>query len=201
MRPLISRSLWRKLLVAGVAVMALMLAYEVGTSDPRDAAPENLGNPNAPVVGTRLAFSATAYCKGTTTAAGLRVRSGIAAADPTLLPLGSIVSVDANEEHSGIYTVLDTGPAVQGRIIDLYMWSCYDALEFGRQQVGVTILRLGWDPTVSTPSSIDAEFARREAERSATPRASAPVAPTAPPPAPESQPSSETDQTAAPTPD
>ena len=33
-----------------------------------------------------------------------------------------------NPRYSGIWTVMDTGPAVQGRIVDLYLWSCKEAL-------------------------------------------------------------------------
>lgn len=193
MRPLLSRSLSRKLLVAAVAVAGLMLAYEVSTSDSQEVAPEGLAHPSDPVESARLEFEATAYCKGTTTAAGIGVRRGIAAADRALLPLGSIVSVTAaDEEYSGIYTILDTGPAVRGRVIDLYMWSCNEALAFGRQQVGVTILRLGWDPAISSPSLIDAEFARREAER----RSAAP----APTPESDDSPDSEAGGTLPPAP-
>ena len=43
-----------------------------------------------PEPGAKLAFTATAYCKGTTTASGVAVRRGIAAADPRLLPAGSV---------------------------------------------------------------------------------------------------------------
>ena len=39
-----------------------------------------------PVQGTNLRFTATAYCKGTTTASGVNVRTGIAAADPGPAP-------------------------------------------------------------------------------------------------------------------
>ena len=58
---------------------------------------------------------------------------------------------------------MDTGPRVQGRVLDLYMWSCHEALAFGRKQIEVTVLRLGWDPNASTPSLIDRLFRRREA--------------------------------------
>ena len=44
-----------------------------------------------PQAGARLQFSATAYCKGETTASGVGVRTGIAAADPAILPVGSVV--------------------------------------------------------------------------------------------------------------
>jgi 3D (Asp-Asp-Asp) domain-containing protein len=137
-----------------------------------------------PIPGARLKFSATAYCKGQTTASGVRVRTGIAAADPTLLPVGSVVNVDTGDaKYNGIYTVMDTGPEVQGRELDLYIWSCHEALRFGRKPVRVTVLRLGWDPQASTPSLVDRLFRRREVAR-ATPRpeppaASAPMPPSA----------------------
>ncbi|MDA1184074.1 MAG: 3D domain-containing protein [Acidobacteria bacterium] len=165
MRPLLSRSLWRKLFVAGIAIAGLMLVYEVSTSDPRGAAPDAS---TTPIAAAPLQFWATAYCKGTTTAAGVPVRSGIAAADPAILPLGSVVDITTDDDdYAGVYTVLDTGPAVQGRELDLYMWSCHEALDFGRQQIEVTVLRLGWDPEASEPSLIDAELERREEERGA----------------------------------
>jgi 3D (Asp-Asp-Asp) domain-containing protein len=145
MGPLISRSFWRKLLVAGIAVVSFVLVYEVSTFDSQDTAPDELAAA-APAPGSRLQFSATAYCKGTTTASGIRVRSDIAAADAALLPLGSVVTITmANDTYTGIYTTLDTGPAVQGRLLDLCMWSCYEALDFGRQQIEVTVLRLWWN--------------------------------------------------------
>ena len=87
-----------------------------------------------PAPGARLRFTATAYCKGTTTASGVNVRTGIAAADPDLLPVGSVIQVDRlDERYNGIYTIMDTGPAVQGRHIDIYMWSCNEALALGRR--------------------------------------------------------------------
>ena len=72
---------------------------------------------------------------------------GIAAADPDLLPVGSVIQVDRlGEKYNGIYTIMDTGPKVQGRHIDVYMWSCNEALQFGRRKMEVTVLRLGWNP-------------------------------------------------------
>jgi hypothetical protein len=92
------------------------------------------------------------------------VRTGIAASDPTLLPVGSVISINTGDsKYSGIYTIMDTGPAVQGRILDLYMWSCHEALAFGRKDVQVTVLRLGWNPRASTPGLVDTLFRKREA--------------------------------------
>jgi hypothetical protein len=61
--------------------------------------------------------------------------------------------------------VMDTGPKVQGRILDLYMWSCHEALRFGRKEVEVTVLRLGWDQRASSPGLINRLFRSREAQR------------------------------------
>ena len=44
---------------------------------------------------------------------------------------------------------------MKGRELDLYIWSCNEALAFGRRSVQVTILRLGWDPQNSAPSAVD----------------------------------------------
>ncbi len=146
---LISKSFWRKAVVTVVAAAAFASVYEVTILDSRYAARQaTLRESTAmPSAGARLAFTATAYCKGTVTASGAAVHRGMAAADPDLLPVGSIIEVDAEDaRYDGIYSVLDTGPAVQGRHIDLYMWSCYEALDFGRQPVHITVLRLGWSP-------------------------------------------------------
>jgi 3D (Asp-Asp-Asp) domain-containing protein len=119
------------------------------------------------MAGSKLQFAATAYCKGTTTASGVNVRTGIAAADPALLPVGSVISVSTRDpKYNGVYTIMDTGPAVQGRILDLYMWSCHEALSFGRKDADVTVLRLGWNPRASTPSLISTLFRRREKDKS-----------------------------------
>jgi hypothetical protein len=58
--------------------------------------------------------------------------------------------------------VLDTGPAVQGRQIDVYMWSCNEALQFGRRPIHLNVLRLGWNPRATTPTFFDRMFKRPE---------------------------------------
>ena len=42
------------------------------------------------------------------------------------------------------------------------MWSCHEALEFGRRPVRLTVLRLGWNPQATTPSFIDRLFRHLE---------------------------------------
>lgn len=142
-----------------------------------------------PAPGARLAFTATAYCKGMVTSSGVSVQSGATAADPALLPAGSVVQLDfKDDKYDGIYTVLDTGPEVQGREIDLYMWSCNEALRFGRRPVRMTVLRLGWNPHATTRGFFDRFRARpAEAPPADAPPAAAPAETTVPTP-PASQP-------------
>jgi 3D (Asp-Asp-Asp) domain-containing protein len=90
-------------------------------------------------------FEATAYCDSGITFSGLLVRRGIVAADPEILPIGSIIDVRAGD-YSGIYVVMDTGGKVKGKIIDIYMPNYDEAMEFGRQPVVVKVLRHGWHP-------------------------------------------------------
>jgi 3D (Asp-Asp-Asp) domain-containing protein len=164
---LLSRSTGRKVLVTAVSAVAFASLYEVTTLDSRNATRqlELRGARAVPSPGARLRFSVTAYCKGTTTASGVNVRTGIAASDPDLLPVGSVVQIDRlSDRYNGIYTIMDTGPAVQGRELDIYMWSCNEALELGRRDAAVTVVRLGWNPRASTPRLIDRLFRQREAQ-------------------------------------
>lgn len=167
---LISRSTRRKILATAVAAVSFAFLYEVTALDSRFAArrAELRQDTAAPEPGARLRFTATAYCKGLTTQSGVRVRSGIAAADPDLLPVGSVVRVESlGEQWDGIYTILDTGPKVKGRHIDIYIWSCYEALELGRRRMELTVLRLGWNPQSSKASLVERLFNQREARRDA----------------------------------
>lgn len=160
---IIARSFWRKALVTAVAAGGFVWLYEATALDSKFAArltgPPDLSDYPAP--GSRLAFVATAYCKGITTTSGVAVQSGVAASDPSLLPVGSVVDVAAGDaKYSGIYTIMDTGPSVHGRQVDIYMWSCNEALAFGRQAIRLTVLRLGWNPHATTPSFFERVFKR-----------------------------------------
>ena len=86
-------------------------------------------------------FEATAYCAGTTTAAGVRVAKGMIAADPAVLPMGTTVRISGvPAPYEGTYSVMDTGANIRGRRIDLYMTSCEEARRFGRRQVEVVVV-------------------------------------------------------------
>src|SRR5438046_1492363 len=160
---IISGRFWRQTIVTVIAAGCFASLYEVTAFDSKYAARQAVLRENValPSPGARLAFSATAYCKGLTTTAGVAVQTGIAAADPELLPVGSVVEVGTDlPKFNGIYTILDTGPSVQGRQIDVYMWSCYEALAFGRRPIHLNVLRLGWNPRASTSGFLD-RFLRR----------------------------------------
>src|SRR4029078_1062595 len=109
---LLSRSLLRKLLATSIAAIAFVLIYQASVIDSQQhgsAAKTSTAPGPKLAAGARGGFEATAYCKGETTASGVNVKAGIAAADPALLPEGSVVKVDgAPEQYRGIYTVMDT---------------------------------------------------------------------------------------------
>jgi len=90
-----------------------------------------------------MKFVATAESVSGVTAKGTHTHEGIVAADPDVLPLGSLIRVTGAGTYSGIYTVTDTGPKVQGRHIDIYMDDVHEAKLFGRQKVYVRIILRG----------------------------------------------------------
>ena len=163
----IADSYVRKVLATLIVVTLFVFLYQTSTRDSRSeaAVPSLVESTVLPQAGARLQFQATAYCKGETTASGVGVRTGIAAADPSILPVGSVVRLETpNPRYSGVWTIMDTGPAVRGRAIDLYLWSCNEALQFGRRGVRLTVLRLGWSPENSIPGMVDNLFRKREAQ-------------------------------------
>jgi 3D (Asp-Asp-Asp) domain-containing protein len=181
---IISGSFWRKTIVTAVAACGFVWFYETTMLDSKYAARQALLRETTalPSPGARIAFHATAYCKGLVTTSGVAAQSGIAAADPEMLPVGSVVDIDSLEaKYNGIYTILDTGPSVQGRHVDLYMWSCYEALDFGRRPMHLTVLRLGWNPRATTPGFLDRLFKRPEPAPEPLPSRPLPLAIPAPP--------------------
>ena len=117
-----------------IAAALLVLAIGCAGRQPRQGRP-------AARPGT---FVATAYCQGTITASGARVRVGFVAADPAVLPLGTVIRVSGLERrYNRTYRVMDTGGAIQGRRIDLYMRSCDEAIRFGRRPAVVSVVSRG----------------------------------------------------------
>lgn len=97
-----------------------------------------------------LTFLATAYSLPGQTASGETVRVGIVAADPAILPIGSIIHLSAGR-YSGIYTVLDTGLKIRGRMLDIWMPTVEEARAFGVRRVKVRVLRWGRKSSTSGP--------------------------------------------------
>ena len=90
-----------------------------------------------------LAMSATAYCDGGETSAGTQARSGTVAADPAVLPIGTVIRVvGLTSSRPQTFTVADTGAAVKGNEIDVFIADCARAKKFGRRSVQVRVLKL-----------------------------------------------------------
>jgi 3D (Asp-Asp-Asp) domain-containing protein len=91
---------------------------------------------------TVSATAYTAFCNGCSgiTATGINLRANprlkVIAVDPRVIPLGSKVHV----EGYGYAIAGDTGGAIKGNKIDLFMPSRSTALNFGRKTVSVKIL-------------------------------------------------------------
>ena len=92
----------------------------------------------------RMELSSTMYCLKGQMRTGVRTRDGMAAGDPHVLPLGSVVRVSRpNGELIGIFVIMDTGGAIRGNDIDLYVDSCREAERWGRHPVVAEVLDIG----------------------------------------------------------
>ena len=92
----------------------------------------------------KLTGKATAYCKGTTCATGVKVRPGYIAVNPKQIPYGTkmyIVSSDGKYNY-GYAIAADTGGFAKNgsAIADLYMSSYNDCIKFGRRSIEIYIL-------------------------------------------------------------
>ena len=88
-----------------------------------------------------LSMTATAYCEGGETRSGTQATSGTVAADPRVLPLGTTIRVTGlRSRRPQTFTVADTGAAVKGREIDIFIRDCARARIFGRPRVQVRVL-------------------------------------------------------------
>ena len=70
---ILARSLGRKVLVTAIAACGFVALYEVTMLDSQNLSwrPAATDSPALPFPGERLSFSATAYCKGLVTSAGV----------------------------------------------------------------------------------------------------------------------------------
>lgn len=70
------------------------------------------------------------------TATGLPVTPGIAAVDPSVIPLGSTLIIDGQQ-----YLAADTGGAVIGQTVDIAVASHQEAIAFGVQLAQVWLVK------------------------------------------------------------
>ena len=85
-----------------------------------------------------IIFEATAYTwTGCRTATGIWPSRGTIATDPRVIPTGSKLWV----EGYGEAVAADTGGAIKGQRIDLYMDTKHECLQWGRRKVEVQIRR------------------------------------------------------------
>jgi 3D (Asp-Asp-Asp) domain-containing protein len=85
-------------------------------------------------------FKATAYSIHGRTRSGVRTQEGTMAADPRVLPLGTVVQVNAGK-YSGVYTVHDTGGAIKGNRVDVWLPTNKEAVRFGRRAIKLVVLK------------------------------------------------------------
>jgi len=94
---------------------------------------------------------ATAYTDGGNTATGFslyglsREDAMVIAVDPSVIPLGSQVYVEFEgdwSDYNGVYTASDTGGAINGNIIDVFVGHGNDgeAYSFGRRTAHVSFI-------------------------------------------------------------
>jgi 3D (Asp-Asp-Asp) domain-containing protein/peptidoglycan hydrolase CwlO-like protein len=92
-------------------------------------------SPGPPRSGGTMTVLVTGYCLTGTTATGLPVGPGIVAVDPSVIPLGTRMTIPGYGEG----VAADVGGGVQGAHIDVWMASCSDAAGFTRT-VTITFL-------------------------------------------------------------
>ena len=100
------------------------------------AAPTPASAPAVPAPGgATMTVTATAYTLGGHTATGAPVGYGVVAVDPSVIPLGTRMTIPGYGEG----VAADTGGAIQGAVIDLWFPSAADAANWGRRTVTITL--------------------------------------------------------------
>ncbi len=121
----------------------LSLAMVAGLFASDDAEARTSRRRPATVRHAPLRFEATAFSTFGVTQKGTVTHDGVVAADPSVLPLGSIIRIENAGLFSGRYVVTDTGSKIVGRHIDVYIPSRAQAKEFGKRVVTVRLLVRG----------------------------------------------------------
>lgn len=107
----------------------------LATASPETAAPTSAPVPAYTGGEQTLTVSATGYALRGRTASGLPTGWGIVAVDPSVIPLGTRMTIPGYGEG----VAADTGGAVRGATIDLWFPSVAQALAWGRRTVTITL--------------------------------------------------------------
>jgi 3D (Asp-Asp-Asp) domain-containing protein len=91
--------------------------------------------PAPPPSGATLVVTATGYSITGHTATGLQVGWGVVAVDPSVIPLGTRLTIPGY----GDGVAADTGGAVRGAVIDLWFPTSAQAMAWGRRTVTITV--------------------------------------------------------------
>jgi 3D (Asp-Asp-Asp) domain-containing protein len=105
------------------------------TASGTATAPVVAGAPQSAAAGRALTVVATGYSLRGRTATGLPVGWGVVAVDPSVIPLGTHLTIPGYGEG----VAADTGGGVQGATIDLWFPSLAQARAWGRRTVTVTL--------------------------------------------------------------
>jgi len=97
------------------------------------AAPAVAGRPST--IGRTVTVMATGYSMPGTTSTGLRVGWGVAAVDPSVIPLGTHMTIPGYGEA----VAADTGGAVVGSLVDLWFPTIAQANAWGRRTVTIVL--------------------------------------------------------------
>ncbi len=92
--------------------------------------------PPGPGVGRRVQVTAYAYHLRGFTARGTRTQLGTVAVDPRMIPMGSRLYIPGY----GWGRAVDTGGAIQGRKIDVWLPTLSQCLQWGVRDVTVTVV-------------------------------------------------------------
>lgn len=85
--------------------------------------------------GATITVSTTGYALRGRTATGIPTAPGVVAVDPSVIPLGTRMTIPGYGEA----IAADTGGAVHGNVIDLWFPSTAQAIQWGRRTVTITI--------------------------------------------------------------
>ena len=108
----------------------------VATPEP-EPQPQPQPSPQAPVVpsGKQLTVVATAYVLKGTTATGIPAGPGVVAVDPAVIPLGTRMTIPGYGEG----VAADTGGAIKGLRIDLWVSTVAEAAQWQWKTVTITL--------------------------------------------------------------